>query len=157
MKENVLDVLMYLFEHYIDDNIEFEPDREQLQDALLDAGFPGEEISKAFAWLESLTSEDHAPGTLNTASSLRIYSTQEMRRLDADSRGFLLFLEQNGVLESAMRERVITRIMELEADNVSLDETKWITLMVMFNEPGQEAACSWLENMIFEHPPEYLH
>ena len=35
MKESVLDVLMYMFEHYFDEDAELEADRENLQHALL--------------------------------------------------------------------------------------------------------------------------
>ncbi|MBK1692381.1 DUF494 family protein [Ectothiorhodospira mobilis] len=157
MKENVLDVLMYLFENYIDDDTELEPDREQLQNLLLDAGFPVAEIHKAFDWLENLASQDPSLKDLRTDSALRVYTDREMGRMDAQSRGFLLFLEQNGVLDPSTRELVISRVMDLDSEEIGLDELKWITLMVLFNQPGQEAAYTWLENMMFDHPPEYLH
>ncbi|MBK1671725.1 hypothetical protein CKO35_00130 [Ectothiorhodospira shaposhnikovii] len=156
MKENVLDVLMYLFENYMDDDTELEPDREQLRDLLLDAGFPVAEIHKAFDWLENLAGQD-SPQTVHAGSALRLYTEAEMNRMDAESRGFLLFLEQNGVISPATREVVINRIMDLDAEDISLEEIKWITLMVLFNQPGQEAAYTWLESMMFDSPPEYLH
>ncbi|MGM0677216.1 DUF494 family protein [Ectothiorhodospira marina] len=157
MKENVLDVLMYLFENYIDDDTELEPDREQLHNLLLDAGFPVAEINKAFDWLENLASQDTSLKTLHTDSALRLYTEPEMNRMDATSRGFLLFLEQNGVLSPSTREVVINRVMDLDTEEIGLDELKWITLMVLFNQPGQEAAYTWLESLMFENPPEYLH
>ena len=40
MKENVLDVLMYLFQNYMDDEVDIDPDRESIQSELLAAGFP---------------------------------------------------------------------------------------------------------------------
>ena len=54
MKENMLDVLMYLFENYMNDEIEFSTDEDALRSELLDAGFHKAEISKAFDWLEGL-------------------------------------------------------------------------------------------------------
>ncbi|HKF93933.1 MAG TPA: DUF494 family protein, partial [Gammaproteobacteria bacterium] len=44
MKESVLDVLMYLFESYIDDENDVELDREALQSKLVEAGFHHREI-----------------------------------------------------------------------------------------------------------------
>ena len=49
MKENVLDVLMYLFETYIDAEEDPEPDRHALRTELEDAGFHDREIDKALA------------------------------------------------------------------------------------------------------------
>ena len=40
MKETVLDVLMYLFEHYFDEDVHVEPDQESLAHDLVQAGFP---------------------------------------------------------------------------------------------------------------------
>lgn len=158
MKENVLDVLMYLFENYIDEDTEIEPDRIQLQDKLLEAGFPGAEIDRAFDWLENLANQEDNPLKQPLSdSALRVYTERETDRLDARSRGFLLFLEQNGVLDAATRELVIDRIMDLDAEDISLDQLKWVTLMVLFNRPDQEAAYTWLESMMFDSPPEYLH
>ncbi len=54
MKENVLDVLMYLFQNYMDDDEDADPDRESIQTELLAAGFPSREIEQAFEWLDSL-------------------------------------------------------------------------------------------------------
>jgi Smg protein len=46
MKENVLDVLMYLFQNYMDDDIDADPDRESIQGELLAAGFRRGKSSK---------------------------------------------------------------------------------------------------------------
>ena len=48
MKENMLEVLMYLFENYMIEGNEFEPDQEILSAELSRAGFGDGEINKAF-------------------------------------------------------------------------------------------------------------
>lgn len=157
MKESVLDVLMYLFESYADEDTDIESDREQLQHHLSEIGFPDNEIDKAFNWLENLANQEAEFDSFDRGLAVRIYSNKEMDRLDVQARGFLLFLEQNRVLSPVMRELVIDRVMDLETDDFSLDELKWVVLMVLFNQPGQEDAYSWLESIMFEGPPEYLH
>ena len=47
MKENVLDVLMYLFETYIDADEEPQPDQNELRDELARAGLGDIEIDRA--------------------------------------------------------------------------------------------------------------
>ena len=54
MKENVLEVLMYLFETYIDAEEEPEPDQNELRDELSRAGFGDSEIDRALDWLDGL-------------------------------------------------------------------------------------------------------
>ena len=159
MKENVIDVLMYLFENYMDEGPEFNPDQETLAVELSQAGFPRGEISKAFSWLEGLsTLREHtvqpAPGK---PSSLRLYSAQERDKVQVEARGFILFLEQRGVLDSLTRELVIERIMALDTDPIELEQVKWVILMVLFNQPGQEHAYAWMEDLVFEGLQDRLH
>ncbi|MEM6936394.1 MAG: DUF494 family protein, partial [Pseudomonadota bacterium] len=61
MKENVLDVLMYLFENYMYDEPDDDPDRASLESSLSEAGFSDREINKAFDWLDGLASQRHLP------------------------------------------------------------------------------------------------
>jgi Smg protein len=156
MKENVLDVLMYLFQNYMEDDVDVDPDRESIQTELLAAGFPSREIQQAFEWLDSLVDRQSVPLPVNP-SSCRIYVEPELARLDVECRGFLLFLEQGGILDPETRELVIDRVMALEAEDIGLYQLKWIILMVLFNQPGQEEAYAWLEDLVFDEVPGYLH
>ena len=54
MKETILDVLLYLFEHYFYDDPDAVRDRDSLQNGLIQAGFSPSEINKAFDWLDEL-------------------------------------------------------------------------------------------------------
>lgn len=160
MKENVIDILMYLFEHCMDYDQGAMPDEESLRDHLDNAGFQHNEIDKAFAWLEGLADAresagqgDRAPST----QSLRILTADEQRKLDRECQGFLLFLEQSGILDPVSRELVFDRAMALDAREIDLNQIKWIVLMVLFNQPGQEAAYAWMEDLLFDDVSEHLH
>ena len=98
MKENVFDVLMYLFEnYYMDDDNPVAPDRDSVQQELSKAGFPLEEIDRAFNWMEDLTTASSAPA-MQEERSTRLFSETEMNRLDTECRGFILYLEQMGAI-----------------------------------------------------------
>lgn len=159
MKENVLDVLMYLFENYLDDDDEDSgTDRESLTVELEQAGFPKVEINKAFDWLENLAT--HPPDTdtsFNRPDAFRVYAPAEVQRLSMDCRGFLQYLENIGILEAAQREAVIDRIMALDGDEIDLEQVKWITLMVLFNHPGQEDAYARMEDLVFDDSLGVMH
>lgn len=160
MKENVLDVLMYLFENYMDDGPEFSPDQESLTDELTQAGFPRSEVNKAFSWLEGLAQlrDSGAMPQGGRSQSLRVFSPQEQQKISLEARGFVLFLERSGVLDSHTRELVIDRVMALDTDEIDGEQLKWVILMVLFNQPGQEAAYAWMEDLVFdEELPHNLH
>ena len=157
MKESILDVLLYLFEHYIGDDADTLRDRDPLHDGLIEAGFSPAEISKAFDWLDGLAQQRLAGGEARVDGPVRVYHGPELDRLDVDCRGFLLFLEQQGVLDAGQRELVLDRAMALDQDELDLDDLKWVVLMVLFNQPGSEAAYAWMETQMFLDEPEPVH
>ncbi len=160
MKENVLDVLMYLFENYMDEGPEFNSDQETLLVELSQAGFPRSEINKAFSWLEGLSAMREAAEPVCTparSGSLRHYCSREQVKISREARGFIQFLEDNGVLDAAARELIIDRVMALEAEEIDLEQLKWVILLVLFNQPGREQAYAWMEDLVFDGVPQYLH
>ncbi|RKZ36825.1 MAG: hypothetical protein DRQ37_03300 [Gammaproteobacteria bacterium] len=159
MKETVLDVLIYLFENYFDEDSELESDQGTVRRELLEAGFPEAEISKAFGWLEGLAAgnEGSVSDSAKVRASTRIYAAEETGRLDLECRGFLYFLEQVGVLDAVTRELVIDRVMALETDDIDLERLKWVLLMVLFNRPGKEETFAWMEDYVFENMSGRLH
>lgn len=154
MKENVFDVLIYLFENYIEDDANMVSDPDVIRNELIEAGFPLSEISKAFLWLESLGEQQ----TVKTAASAcRIYCEEELSRLDVECRGFLLFLEQCAILTATSRELVIDRLMALEEDNITLDDLKWVVLLVLFSQPNEEVAFARMEDLVYDNIPQRWH
>ncbi|MCK9489012.1 MAG: DUF494 domain-containing protein [Xanthomonadales bacterium] len=159
MKENILDVLLYLFENFVYDDPDSLNDRDSLQADLHQAGFSPSEINRAFDWLDALARERpqlavHATGA---DRPVRVYARHETARLDREGWGFLLFLEQNGILDAERRELVLERIVALNAEEVDLIDLKWIILMVLFSQPGQEDACAYLECDLFDADGELMH
>ena len=157
MKESILDVLLYLFEHYIGDDADTLRDRDPLHDGLIEAGFSPAEISKAFDWLDALADQRPAVAQPRVAGPVRIFHGAELDKLDVECRGFLLFLEQQGILDADQRELVLDRAMALDQEELELDDLKWVVLMVLFNQPGAEAAYAWMETQMFLHEPEPVH
>lgn len=158
MKEGVFDVLMYLFETYIDDDEDPEPDQNELRGELVKAGFGDVEIERALNWLDGL-SENHEERIHNpqTENGSRVYSEIELERLDTQCRGFILYLEQIGILAPQHRELLIDRLLALDTPDVDVEQIKWVVLMVLFSQPGQELAYARMEDLVFEEEHTELH
>jgi Smg protein len=156
-EETILDVLLYLFENYIYDDPDVVRDRDSLQNGLLQAGFSPTEINKAFEWLDELSRQRPANAAPRAVGSVRLFAEVELQKLDTESRGFLMFLEQHGVLDAGQRELVVDRVMALDQEEIDLDDLKWVVLMVLFNQPGSEAAFAWMESQMFGDEPEPVH
>jgi len=155
MKENIFDVLMYLFENYMEEEIDMLPDSDAIKTELEEAGFGQLEVNKAFNWLESLSRQGSIRPTVTTA--FRVFCPQERDKLDLDCRNLLLFLERSGILSPTNREIVIDRAMALEDDEISLEKLKWIVLMILLNQPNEELAFSRMEDIVYDLVPAYLH
>lgn len=155
MKETVLDVLMYLFESFVDSEDEPEPNRNEIRDELERAGFGNRAIDRALEWLDGLNFTDATP----TASSagMRIYDTAELERFDVAARGYLLHLEQVGILPPAQREIVIDRLLALESDEIDVEQIKWVVMMILFSQPGNEQAYAQMEDLVFAEEPGWMH
>lgn len=158
MYENMVDVLIYLYENYMDGESQPPVDQSDLEDELSEAGFSKTEIDKALLWLDELAvgvdapqSHDHATG------SMRLYCEIECAKLDVEARGLLLFLEQGGILDPASRELAIDRLLAIDHPLVTVDEVKWVVLLVLLNRPGREDAFTQMEDMVYNEEPVYLH
>jgi Smg protein len=88
---------------------------------------------------------------------MRIYTAVEATRLDVEARGLLLFLEHSGILDPESRELVIDRLLAIDHAHVSVDEIKWVVLLVLMNRPGREDAFSQMEDMVYNAEPLMLH
>ena len=158
-EESVLDVLMYLFENYMDEESHLHVDPDVLKEQLHEAGFGSKQIGKAFNWLEGLSQDsvESIPLEFTTLDPVRVYATEECEKMDLSARGYLMFLGQIGVLDATNRERVIDRIMALENTVIDLDQVKWIILMVLFNQPEFEEAFNWVEQVVLDEQPQNFH
>ena len=161
MKQNVVDVLMYLFENIITDENFIFPENEHMFDSLEDMGFPPHEILLAFDWLEDLA-EIHADQQLATnytlpanSQAIRIFSQLEKILLNSDCLSFLMQLEQNKIISALSREVILDRVIALDVE-LELEQLKWIIMIVLYSQPGEESAYNWIENLVFDYDISYM-
>jgi Smg protein len=158
MKENVLDVLMYLFETYVDAEEDPEPDQNELREELSRAGFGDPEIDRALDWLDGLTPDsNNITYSRQTAHGTRIFNDVEQLRLDVACRGYIAYLEQIGILTPPQREILIDRLLALDSHDIDVEQIKWVVLMVLFSQPGQELAYARMEDLVFDEDAGTIH
>ena len=54
-------------------------------------------------------------------------------------------------------EILVDRLLALESADIDVEQIKWVVLMVLFNQPGQEDAYAWMEDLVYEGYGIYLH
>lgn len=137
----MFDILVYVFENCRQADVSHDPER--VARRLSAAGFDDMEISAALSWLAGVVRAPQrslAP-LPESSTAFRAFAPKELAKLDADCRGFLLFLERSGILSPASREHVIERALATAGDTLSLDQLKLIVVMVLW---GQQAPASQL-------------
>lgn len=147
MSENFLQILLYLFGHYVASDLLKPTDPDSLLSELTDAGFSNKEAKQALEWLAG-TKTNAAIVARKHEHSLRLYTPSEMAKLDVKARGYLLFLEQTGVLDGVNRERIIDRAMALEYRNVGLLEIHYLSRILLKDDGAKTDAARQMRELL---------
>ncbi len=155
---SMIQILMYLLQNHLDKEKRINAAHQALlHKQLRDVGFDQIDIERAFDWLDGLDKLGPALTYTAEVASMRVYNIEESERLSVECRSFLLFLEQKGVLTPHSRELVIDRLLALDTDDISTAEVKWVTMVVLFNQPEKEAALACMERLVMGQELGSLH
>ena len=78
------------------------------------------QIERALDWLDALNTTE-VERTAPRSAAMRIFDAAETEKLDAHARGYLLHLEQIGILEPSQRELVIDRLLALDNEEIDVE------------------------------------
>jgi Smg protein len=148
---SVLKVLIYVYDHYMLADPAEVPERHHMLADLRRRGFSVTEVVHAMEWLSALVGDQRAaPLAADTEArrGLRIFADGELSRLSADCRAFLMLLDRQDVLTTRQRELVIDRALALDVEEVDVEELKWVVLLVLSAQPGQELAFARFESVM---------
>lgn len=152
----MIEVLVFLFEQYY--GSEFDPEENQWSRRLESAGFEPDDIDEALDWINDLRDVDLTvySGLDESAGGNRCYSAFELNRLNAECRGFLMFLEYTQAVTPLQREVIIDRLMSLTSELATVDTLKLVTLMVLW---AQRAPLDMLlvEELLYTGRPLHIH
>lgn len=158
----MLEVLLYLFQNYLHPEERAEqvlPLQDELIAELAEAGFIADDVAQAFSWLAGISQlrRESDPMLKQQPQTTRCYTHEEIKKLSLESRGFILSLEQAGILNQVTRELVIDRAMALEVEGIDVDGLKWVVLMVLLNQSNYSEAAECLESALLDSRERVLH
>jgi Smg protein len=155
----MFEVLMFIFENYMDNNVSLKTDSQTIIVELEKVGFTRLEIDRALDWLDGLNRFQIAveSGPMIATHAIRHYLAEETELLGVEGKGFLLYLEQLGILDPVTREIVVDRVMALDSKEVDMGRIKWVVLMVLFSQPEKKTSLSLLQDMILSDAFDVLH
>ena len=147
----VLDVLIYVYDHYMMSDPADIPGRAQMFSELAREGFTMGQVVQAMEWLSVLAAgSERSPSVEGEPPprALRVYSEGELGRLSAECRSFLARLDRDGVLTPEQRELVIDRALALDVEEPTFEQLRWVVLLVLSIQPKQEAAFARFEALM---------
>jgi len=155
----MFEILMFLFENYMDGSNALKIDNETLSVELERIGFDKYEINRALYWLDGLVQFQNSVLDTNTVAThtIRHYIPEEAELLGVEGQGLLIYLEQIGILDSYSREIVIDRIMALDYRDVDIGRIKWVVLMVLFSDPEKKTALTLMQDMVLSDAFDVIH
>ena len=130
----MFDILVYVFENCRQADLSHDTDR--VAKKLTAAGFEESDILEALSWLAGVVRAPQrslAP-LPESGDAFRAFAPRELAKLDVECRGFLIYLENSGILSPSNREHVVERALAATGDAISLEQLKLIVLMVLWNQ-----------------------
>ncbi len=155
MEPSVLNVVLYLYEHYLEDDAE-RPPRAALENILQSGGVSPAKASQALDWLDAFAAERTSPSAPHSGAQ-RVYGPHERTRLSPAARGLLMQLEQADILDASERELVIEHALALDEAEVELEAMQWVVLLTLYHQPGRENAFAQMEDICYPAPDAITH
>jgi len=158
IKEDFLDILLYLFEYYSEDPVRESDTSFVIRDHLIDVGFQDAAIDHAMDWVEIFKNpkEDtmlHVP----SSSSVRILSDDEKNLLDVECQNYISRLEKFGLLTPEKRELLIDKLTSIGFEPMDLEVVKALSILMLFQEPSVEVRLHAYENEEIIDSPKTLN
>lgn len=128
----MFDILVYVYEHC--QQSELRENADDVARRLTEAGFDGDDVSAALAWIAGVARAPMHQGVPLAGRNpvYRVYAAREAAKLDAECRGLLLRLERCGVVDADARERILERVVAAPLDALTTDQLKLVVLIVLW-------------------------
>lgn len=144
----MFEVLVFIFENYYANHAS--PDDKVMEQELSAAGFEQSDILGAFDWFQEMKSMLNTSGKhyAHSQTAMRMFTKNEIKKINTESLGFIIFLQQADVINDVERDLIIDRAMALKQRKIGIEETRWITMMALWNK-GREKDYSFVEDALF--------
>ena len=139
LKEDFLDVLLYLFEYYSEDPVRETGSNTEIKKHLIGAGFEDDVINHAMDWVAIFKGPaDSAEITIPQSLSVRIFSNEEKSLLDNECQNYIIRLEKFGLLTPQKRELLIDKLTSIGFEPMDVEVVKALSILMLFQEPSVE-------------------
>jgi Smg protein len=150
----MIDILLYLFDQKLADDAAYAGSQVQIQQQLIAQGFAPYEINLALNWLKDLKEwcEVSHFRVMPQATSVRVWTSEELKKLTRATLEMLCRLEQQEVIDQWQREIIIDRAMAINTNSIDVEQIKWVTLIVLYYARLETKPMAWIEHVLLQEP-----
>jgi len=133
----MLEVLIFIYQNYWDNHggaESKETDEAIMAYELSQAGFNHQDILHAVDWVKDLRRSVQQPQYQQDPAALRIFCDQERSKICDESLNLLCLLQKSALISAHERDLIIDRAMVLPQETISMEDIRWITMMVLWDE-----------------------
>jgi Smg protein len=110
----------------------------ELDAELVGLGYSSKEIEQAMFWLSSQRRSAFLCGGSLAKPAHRVLSPWEAMCLDSEAYGYLLHLQNLGIIDQDQFEKIVTRILPIGGEKLPLGELKTLAGSVIFNVGNED-------------------
>ena len=110
----------------------------ELDQELVGRGYSSKEIEQAMFWFSSQRRSGVLYARSSTKPAHRVLSPWESMCLDSDAYGYLLHLQNLGIIDQDQFEKIVTRILPIGGEKLPLGELKTLAGYIIFNVGAED-------------------
>lgn len=137
----MLEVLIFIYQNYWDKHEAIdlkETDEAIMAYELSQAGFNHQDILHAVDWVKDLRRSVQQPQYQHDPAALRIFCDMERSKINDESLNFLSLLYRSDIISAYERDLIIDRAMLLPQETLSMEDIRWITMMVLWDDTRKQ-------------------
>jgi len=137
----MLEVLIFIYQNYCDKHDAFElkeTDETIMAYELSQAGFNHQDILHAVDWVKDLRRSVQHAQYLHDPAAIRIFCDIERSKINDESLNFLSLLQRSDIITAYERDLIVDRAMVLPQETLSMEDIRWITMMVLWDEARKQ-------------------
>lgn len=147
----MLEILVYIFEHYMEYDTYLRVSEEEVTTSLRGKGYFSRDIQQALAWLTALNNPAPAAFHPEHTFAMRHYSANENACLGKKGLAFLAYLQRTDIIDAATREIIIERALALWSSHMPLRYLKWVAMIVLFSKKTDKKNMLWMQDLVLHN------
>lgn len=158
MKQDVLKILMELFEHFDQKTLEIpkKPLPVDLEKIIRDPLH--QQLSELLTWLKLQHAQwQPSLSAINDSQGTRFFHPIEVEKFGNEGIAMLLSLEARGLIDKSTREMIFDLAFAMEDGAIAPHALRWLTVLVLISQNKQAAVATWLQENDLHQNQQIFH